>query len=51
MCLERMPDDCWAMPADLVFPRILQLKRPQTREHYAAALLVRSRLGRWMSGA
>ena len=51
VCLERMPDDCWAMPADLVFPRILQLKRPQAREHYAAALLVRSRLGRWMSGA
>ena len=49
MCLERMREGSWLMPADLVFPRVVELTRPRTREQFARALLVRSRLGRWMS--
>ncbi len=49
VCLERMREGSWLMPADLVFPRVVELTRPRTREQFARALLVRSRLGRWMS--
>ncbi len=48
-CLERVPDGACLMPVDLVFPRVFELKRPRTREQFTGALLVRSRMGRWMS--
>lgn len=36
----------YCLPADLIFPGALALKRPQTVEQFVSALQVRSRLGR-----
>jgi hypothetical protein len=37
-----------ALPYDLFFPKVLQLKRPQTEAQFIAALSVSSRLGRFL---
>jgi hypothetical protein len=37
-----------ALPCDLFFPKVLQLKRPQTEAQFIAALSVKSRLGRFL---
>ncbi len=46
VALERLEEPDVLMPADLIFPRVLDLVRPRTAEDFAAALLVRSRLGK-----
>lgn len=36
------------VPSDLIFPNVLKLKRAQTQEQLAAALAVKSRLGKYL---
>lgn len=36
------------LPSHLMFPNVLKLKRPQTQEQLAAALAVKSRLGKYL---
>lgn len=54
MALKRVVDHFtdidMLMPNDVIHPRILTLKRPQSAEDFARALAVPSRLGRLMAG-